>query len=289
MISVAIYVRLSKEDEDRDAHESESIGNQKAMLSDYCKERNWDIYDIYCDEDYSGGDRNRPDFNRMLSDCKNGRVNIVLCKSQSRFSREMEVVERYIHNKFIDWNVRFIGVVDRADSHDIANKKARQISGLINEWYLEDASENVRKTLQSKMRRGEFIGSFASYGYLKDPENKNHLIIDEYASQIVRDIFEWYLQGWGYKTIVKRLNELGIPNPALYKQQNHNYTHFHDSQSMTKGLWTNPSVYRILRNEIYTGTLVQGKTQNTSYKNKKKKFIPEGEWVKIPNCHEPYL
>jgi len=292
MVNVAIYARLSDEDRDKqhETDESESIQNQKAMLGDYCKERNWEVFDIYCDEDYSGIDRNRPEFNRLLADCENGYINIVLCKSQSRFSRDMEVIEKYIHNKFLEWNVRFIGVVDRADSFDAANKKARQINGLINEWYLEDTSENIRKTLDNKRKRGEFTGSFAPYGYLIDPANKNHLIIDDYAAPIVRDIFEWYLQGWGYRKIVMKLNEVGIPNPTLYKQQqNSRYVNAHADKSPSKGLWTHSTVYNVIRNETYTGMLVQAKSHHISYKNRKRKSVPKEEWVRVPNCHEPII
>ena len=292
MVNVAIYTRLSDEDRDKqhESDESESIQNQKAMLSDYCKERNWDIFDIYCDEDYSGIDRKRPDFNRMLADCEKGFINIVLCKSQSRFSRDMEVIEKYIHNKFLEWNVRFVGVVDRADSFDVANKKARQINGLINEWFLEDTSENIRKTLHSKRKRGEFTGSFAPFGYLVNPENKNHLIIDEYAAPIVRDIFNWYLQGWGYRKIVIHLNELGIPNPTAYKKRlNSKYVNSCAERSPSYGLWTSSTIFRLIRNEFYTGNLAQGKSHFVSYKNRKKIKVPKDEWIRVSDCHEPII
>ncbi|MCL1867152.1 MAG: recombinase family protein [Oscillospiraceae bacterium] len=294
MVNAAIYTRLSHEDTDRDnqhlTDESESIQNQKAMLGDYCKEKGWNVFDSYCDEDFSGIDRNRPEFNRLLSDCESGCIDVVLCKSQSRFSRDMEVIEKYIHNKFLEWNVRFVSIVDRADSHDIANKKARQINGLINEWYLEDVSENIRKTLDNKRKRGEFTGSFAPYGYLVDPDNKNHLVKDEYAAPIVRDIFDWYNQGWGYRKIVMRLNSLEIPNPTLYKQrQNSRYVNPNTEKSASKGLWTQSTVYNIIRNENYTGTLVQGKSHFVSYKNRKKKKVPQEEWIRVQDCHEPII
>lgn len=292
MVSVAIYVRLSDEDRDKrhQTDESESIQNQKAMLSDYCKERNWDIYDVYCDEDYSGIDRNRPDFRRMLKDCENGYVSVVLCKSQSRFSRDMEVIEKYIHNKFLEWDVRFVSIVDRADSFDLANKKARQINGLINEWYLEDTSENIRRTLQNKRQRGEFTGSFSPYGYLIDPNDKNHLVIDPITAPVVRDIFEWYLQGWGYRKIVLKLNESGLPSPTSYKQQiNSKYVNVNESKSPSKGLWTHSTIYTIIRNENYTGTLVQGKSSFVSYKNRKKKKVPKEDWIRVKGCHEPII
>ena len=292
MMNVAVYVRLSDEDKDKrhETDESESIQNQKAMLSDYCRERNWDIFDIYCDEDYSGADRNRPAFNRMLSDCESGLVDIVLCKSQSRFSRDMEVIERYIHNRFLAWKVRFISVVDRADSFDVSNKKARQINGLINEWVLEDASENIRKTLQSKKKRGEFTGSFAPYGYIRNLDDKHKFIIDTNTAPVVRDIFNWYLQGWGYRKIVMKLNALCIPNPTLYKQQqNSRYENPNAERSPSKGLWTQSSVYKIIHNEVYSGVLVQGKSRNISYKNNKKESIPEKDWIRVPDCHEPII
>ena len=128
-MNVAIYVRLSDEDRDKlqKEDESESIQNQKSMLKDYCKERNWTIYDIYNDENFSGIDSSRPEFNRMISDCKNGNIYIVLCKSQSRFSRDAVLIETYLHDKFIEWGIRFIGVVDHADTNDKGNKKSRQI------------------------------------------------------------------------------------------------------------------------------------------------------------------
>lgn len=292
MANVAIYLRLSDEDRDKKfkTDESESIQNQKSMLREYCIERHWDIYDIYCDEDYSGIDKNRPEFNRMLKDCEQGKIDIVLCKSQSRFSRDMEIIERYIHNKFLEWNVRFISVVDHADSNDISNKKARQINGLINEWYLEDASENIRKTLKHKREQGEFTGSFAPYGYLVDPENKNHLIVDKKTAPVVRDIFDWYLQGWGYRKIVMELNNRHIPNPSEYKRQiKSKYVNKNEENSYSSGLWTHSTIYTIIRNETYTGSLIQGKSHNVSYKNKKRKPVPEEDWIKVENTHEPII
>lgn len=292
MVNVAIYLRLSDEDRDKKhkSDESESIQNQRSMLREYCVNRGWDIYDIYCDEDYSGADKSRPDFNRMIKDCESGFINVVLCKSQSRFSRDMEMVEKYIHNKFIEWGVRFIGVVDNADSANISNKKARQINGLINEWYLEDVSENIRKTLKHKREQGEFTGSFAPYGYAIDPNNKNHLIVDENVAPIVRNIFDWYLQGWGYRKIVLELNNRHIPNPTAYKNQiNSKFKNSHTNDCYGYGLWTHTTIYRILRNETYRGVLVQGKTHTVSYKNKKIKYLPPEEWIRVEGTHEAII
>ena len=154
-ILCAIYTRLSKEDEDKQQPESESIQNQKSLLISYAVERGWDIYHIYCDEDYSGADSLRPDFNKMIEAAKEKKFQIILCKSQSRFTRDMELVEKYIHGLFPIWGIRFIAVADNADTEIKGNKKARQINGLINEWYLEDLSENIRMVFDMKRRQGQ--------------------------------------------------------------------------------------------------------------------------------------
>ena len=154
-ILCAIYTRLSKEDDGRQRTESESIQNQKSLLTHYAIERGWEIYAIYCDEDFSGVDGARPDFNRMIEAARQKKFQIVLCKSQSRFTRDMELVEKYIHGLFPVWGIRFIAVADSADTEVKGNKKARQINGLVNEWYLEDLSENIRMVFDLKRREGE--------------------------------------------------------------------------------------------------------------------------------------
>lgn len=289
-MKVAIYVRLSDEDRMKKtvADESESIQNQKSMLINYCLERRWEIYNIYCDEDYSGADSNRPEWNRMIRDCEAGKIDIVLCKTQSRFSREMEIVERYIHNKFVEWGVRFIGMVDNADTDDARNKKARQINGLINEWYLEDLSDNIRRTLTHKKQNGEYTGSFAPYGYAVDPLDKNHLIVDPYAADIVREIFDLYVKGNGYISIAKTLNSRGVLNPSLYKRAMGSKFQTNNSQ-LTSKVWTDSTIYRIIRREVYIGHLVQGMRKKVSYKSKKTVKVPEGEWIRVENTHEPII
>ena len=170
-MKAAIYCRLSKEDEDK-IGESESIQNQKSMLLQYALENGFDIYQIYSDEDYSGIDRNRPAFNAMIEAASEHKFDVVLAKTQSRFTRDMELVEKYLHGKFMEWGIRFIAVVDHVDTNDTANKKSRQINGLINEWYLEDLSTNVRSVLDHKRKEGLFIGSFCTVWILQRPECK---------------------------------------------------------------------------------------------------------------------
>ena len=289
MKKVAIYARLSDEDRDKKlkTNDSESIQNQKSMLISYALDKGWEIFNIYSDDDYSGADQNRPDFVKMLKDCEDGKIDIVLCKSQSRFSRELEVIEHYVHGKFLEWNIRFISIVDNADTDVAGNKKARQINGLINEWYLEDLSDNIKKTLSHKRVKGEFVGSFAPYGYKKNLENKNQLLIDEVAANVVRMIFEMYKLGRGYRYIAKHLNELCIPSPTEYKKLNG--SKFVCANVKSKTLWTTDTIKLILQNETYIGSLVQGKNANISYKNKKKRAIPKEEWVVVKDCHEAII
>lgn len=191
---VAIYCRLSEEDRNKQSEEddSKSIQNQKSMLLKYSLDNDWDVYDIYSDDDYTGSDRYRPDFNRLLKDAENKKFDIVLCKTQSRFTRELELVEKYIHGLFPLWGIRFLSIVDNADTDNKGNKKSRQINGLVNEWYLEDMSDNIRSVLTDRRKDGYHIGAFALYGYEKDPNQKGHLIIDEEAAKIVREVFELF-------------------------------------------------------------------------------------------------
>ena len=180
MSKAAIYCRLSEEDQNKASAEddSASIQNQKSMLLQYAIQQGWEVFHIYSDDDYTGSDRNRPEFSRLLADAQAHKFDIILCKTQSRFTRELELVEKYIHGLFPLWGIRFVSIVDNADTDNKGNKKSRQINGLINEWYLEDLSTNVRSVLDHKRKEGLFIGSFARYGYCKDPNAKGKLIID---------------------------------------------------------------------------------------------------------------
>lgn len=290
MIKVAIYCRLSDEDKNKtnSLDDSESIQNQKSMLNKYAIEQEWDIYKIYSDDDYSGLDNERPEWNQMLKDAEAGRFNIVLCKSQSRFTRDMELVEKYLHYKFIEWNIRFIGLTDNSDTSNKGNKKQRQIIGLTNEWYCEDVSDNIRAVFYVKRNEGKFIGSFATYGYLKAPDDKNQLIVDEDAAQVVRMIFDWYLEGYGTQHIAFMLNERGISNPTKHKQDA-GLNFKNASQNNDLGLWNKTTVKRILKNEMYIGNMVQGKRKKISYKSKKIVSTSRNQWFKVENRHEPIV
>ena len=286
-ILCAIYTRLSKEDEDKHQPESESIQNQKNLLTRYAMDHGWAIYAIYCDEDFSGIDSDRPDFNRMIQAAKQKKFQIILCKSQSRFTRDMELVEKYIHGLFPIWGIRFIAVADNADTEVKGNKKARQINGLVNEWYLEDLSENVRMVFDLKRREGKYIGGFPIYGYRKDPADKNHIIPDPEAAEVVRQIYRWSMEGHGRQNIAYLLNQQGIPNPTRYKAER-GWTCNHPIKN-DFGLWNKVTVGRILTNEMYTGVMIQGRRRKVSYKSKVIIDTPEDQWYRVEGTHEAII
>lgn len=256
-------------------------------MTHYAIDHGWDIYSIYCDEDYSGADSLRPDFNRMLAAAKAKKFQIVLCKSQSRFTRDMELVEKYIHGLFPIWGIRFIAVADNADTEVKGNKKARQINGLVNEWYLEDLSENVRMVFDLKRREGQYIGGFPIYGYKKDPANKNHIIIDPEAAEVVRQIFQWSLEGHGKQNIAAMLNDAGVPNPTRYKAER-GWTCNHPAKN-DFGLWNKTTIWRILHNEMYTGVMIQGRRKKVSYKSKVLIDVPKDQWYRVEGTHEAII
>lgn len=287
----ALYVRLSKEDIDKEADFSQSIINQRLLLTDYALEHGYQIVDVYIDEDYSGLYDDRPEFDRLLRDAKIGKFSIVIAKSQSRFTRSMEHLEKYIHHDFVMLGIRFIGIVDGIDTNIKGNKKARQIYGLTNEWYSEDLSESIRIVFQQKMKAGQFIGAFAPYGYLKNPEDRHKFIIDRYAAEVVRKIYHLYLQGFSIKRICHILEDDGIPNPTVYKaQQGLTYQNMKSQEFGQKyNLWSETTVKRILKNETYIGKLIQGTCEKLSYKDKRVVSVPKEKWIIIDNHHEPII
>ncbi|MDL2218271.1 recombinase family protein [Christensenellaceae bacterium OttesenSCG-928-M15] len=288
-MKAAIYCRLSEEDRVK-AHaldESRSMQNQRTMLLQFAAKEGIEVYEIYSDEDYAGADRNRPAFNRLLKDAALKKFDVVLCKSQSRFTRELEIVEKYIHGYFEEWGIRFISLVDHADTAVKSNKKSRQINGLINEWYLEDLSENIKKTLIARRQAGYFIGAFAPYGYQKDPAQRGRLMIDEEAAQIVREIYRLYLDGYGKTAIARLLNARGIPNPSEYKRQKG--LRYKQPENKRGSLWKYHTVSDILQNETYIGNLVQGRYKSISYKTHKNRPVEKEDWIRAENTHEPIV
>ena len=292
MNKAAIYCRLSKEDYDKinDGDESESIINQRLLLSEYALDHCFHIYDVYIDDDFSGLYNDRPAFEKLIEDAKLLKFNIVLAKSQSRFTRNMEHVEKYLHNYFPLLGIRFIGVVDGTDTFVKSNKKTRQINGLVNEWYCEDLSDNIKAVFKEKMKKGQFLGSFVCYGYKRDPKDRHKIIIDEKAAKVVKQIFELSSKGYGVDTIAQKLTALNIPTPTTYKQQlGLKYKNPREHTYSQNGMWSPTTLKRILNNETYIGTLIQGREKKVSYKSKKVVIAPKDEWIIIENNHEPII
>jgi DNA invertase Pin-like site-specific DNA recombinase len=280
-MKVAIYCRLSVEDEKKFG-DSESIKNQLILLEDYVKNFDYEIYDYYIDDNYSGLDRNRPAFRRLIEDARNHYFEMVLCKNQSRFTRDLEIAEKYFHELFPLWGIRFIGVGDGVDTALRSGKKLRQLNGLINEWYCEDLSENIRMVLKTKMQHGQFIGSFACYGYVKGEHHQ--LEIDAPAADVVKQIFNWYENGDSMAKIARKLTDKKIPSPSEYKRQSG--SSFRSPKMNDK--WSVSTIKRILHDETYIGTLVQGRVSKMSCKSHYMKPVPKEEWIRIED-HHPFI
>ncbi len=286
----AIYLRLSKEDgdvADGGRLESNSISNQKDLIMDYVgKHPEIQIHSVRVDDGYSGVDFNRPNFQLMLQDIKAGEVDCVIVKDLSRFGRNYIETGRYIEKLFPMMGVRFIAVNDYYDSleNNHGNEMIVPFKNLINDAYSRDISIKIRSSLEVKRKRGDYTGAFVVYGYQKFLENKNKLVLDEYAAEVVRDIFKMKLLGMSQLAIAAVLNENGILSPLAYKNSIgiHLKTTF-DNGDMPK--WTYVSVTRILTNPMYTGVLVQGKQTTPNYKVKTRILKPKDQWIMIENNH----
>lgn len=288
----AMYLRLSRDDGDSFKSESGSITNQKGLIRDYIrKQPDMELYDIYSDDGFSGSNFLRPEFKRMIADIEAGRVNCVIVKDLSRFGRDYIETGRYLQKIFPSLGVRFIALADNYDSFFADRGESSivlPVKNFINDSYCRDISVKVKSGLEARRRNGEFISPFAVYGYAKDPEDKNHLIIDEYAAVNVRNIFKWKIEGMAVSAIVKRLDSLGVLPPREYKKSMG--VKFNGGFSGTgRSLWSSASVKRILTNEVYLGHLVQGKSQKINYKVQKVIAKPEKEWIRAEHTHEAII
>lgn len=286
-----LYLRLSKEDVDkmRKGDDSASIQNQRALLLDYAAEKGFEVLAIYSDDDESGLYDDRPDFEKMMRSARAGEFDVIIAKTQARLSRNMEHIERYLHHDLPNMGIRFIGVVDGVDTDHAGNKKSRQINGLVNEWYCEDLSANIRSALKIKMKEGQFIGSSCCYGYLKDPKDHNHLIVDEYAADVVKKIYRLYIQGYGKAKIASILSAEGILIPTRYKREILGMNFKNGRELETTKNWSYQTVHAILNNETYLGNLIQNKANKISYKDRKRRYLPKDQWIIVPNTHEAII
>ena len=295
---VAIYIRLSKEDA-RCFDESESVTNQRKIIEDHIAAFHdgdeYMVVDQYVDDGISGTtDDERDDFQRMLSDIRGGRVNCVIVKDLARSFRNYSDQGYYLDDWFPRYNVRFISLFHQSlDSYkDPQNMRsiAVPIQGVLNENHCAETSDKVREVFDMKRRKGEHIGSFAVYGYRKDPNDKNALVIDEQAACIVRGIFTMFLEGMSKNAIVHYLNDHAVPCPSLYKRECLGLKYQNPQMNQVKRpLWCAMTVTSILKNRMYCGDMVQGRYRMKSYKVHVQELVPKDEWYIVENTHEAII
>ena len=288
---VAVYIRLSRED-GRD--ESESVINQKKILKEYLESQfdgQYEIVDFYVDDGLTGTDDSRESFMRMFQDIEAGRVNCVLVKTLSRAFRNYADQGYYLEYYFPQKNVRFISTgdpkVDTYTNPEAITGLEVPITGLMNDRFAAKTSSDIRRTFDHKRRNGEFIGAFAPYGYLKDPKNKNKLILDEEVVPIKREMLQWFIHdGMSLNGIAHRLNEQGVLNPTAYKRSK-GLRYTNPKANENDGMWTGQTVRRVLIDKVNLGHMVQGKNRIVSYKVHDQIRVPEDEWFVKENMHEP--
>ena len=284
--NTACYLRLSREDGDKT--ESDSIANQRKLLEQYISGRSdLILVEFYQDDGYTGTNFDRPAFRRMEEDLKQGKVNCVLVKDLSRFGRDYIEMGRYLEREFPAWGVRFIAVNDHVDSLRGRYDMMLPLKNLFNTQYARDISEKVRSSLRAKQQRGEFIGGFASYGYRKDPRNRNHLVVDLPAAQVVRQVFNLFEQGAGQVEIARRFNREGIPSPSQYKRDmGERYTN--GRQLPQTAYWTYATVHRMLQNRMYAGDMEQGRYASAVMGGKVRKRDRK-DWIVVRDTHEAII
>lgn len=276
--NVGIYCRLSKDDDLRGG-ESSSISTQKIMLEKFVKDSGWAVYDLYIDDGYSGTNFQRPDFQRMIEDVENSKIDMVVVKDLSRLGRNYILTGQYTEIFFPNRNVRFIALDDGVDTIKSDNDIA-PFRNILNELYAKDISKKVRSAVRAKKQKGDFLSNYAPYGYQKDPKNKNHLIVEESGAEVVRQIFEMARNDMGSKKICKVLNDEGVLTPINHRRK----LLYGTPPKMAR--WNAESVISILRNRIYLGEMVQGIYECARFKSTTAKRKPKEEWIITPNTHE---
>ena len=284
----AIYCRLSREDGDK--VESNSIASQRAICEDYIARH--DDLELVCepfiDDGYSGVSFNRPQFKELEEAVRRGRIDCIVVKDLSRFSRNYIDGGRYLEKIFPQLGIRFIAINDAYDSltgDPQSDSFVIPFKNLINDSYCKDISMKIRSSLEVKQKNGEFVGSFAPYGYMKAPDNRNQLIVDEDVRETVQMIFSLYKDGVSIGRIADRLNQMGVLSPMEYK---HSKGEKYDTvfKRGETALWTYKAVQRILSNEVYIGVLAQGKRGTPNHKVRVVQKKDESEWIKVENAHE---
>ena len=282
----ALYCRLSSDD--AYLGESGSIQTQRTLLTQYCKENNIPVYDVYVDDGFSGTNFERPDFKRMLLDLENHKANLVIVKDLSRFGREYAQMGMYIENDFEDWNIRFISIGENIDTLNGTDGILMPITNVINSQYAKECSRKTRQAHRALAKEGKFIGSRAPFGYMKDPADRHHLIVDPEAAEIVKNIFKMFCDGIGYVRMTKILREKKILNPQAYFNKN-NPEYYKSDYWRQDFDWHATSIRTILNNPVYLGQTTFGRTKVKGRTKKKKVAVDESEWIVVENTHEPII
>ena len=282
----ALYCRLSQEDELKG--DSNSIQNQRAILEKYANDNGFENIEVFVDDGYSGVSFNRPDFQRLLEMMEQGKVATLITKDLSRLGRNYIEVGQYTEMLFPRWDVRYIAINDNYDSLYSEGNELAPFKNLFNEWYARDTSKKIRAVVKAKAERGERVGTVVPYGYRKDPDVKGHLLVNEDTAPVVRLIFSLCAEGKGPKVIANILREKQILKPTAYRYQTSGkYGATTDTEDIYG--WNDRTVAGILDNEIYLGHTINCRTTVVSYKDKRKKDIPESEWYRFENTHEAII
>ena len=289
------YIRLSKEDLLRGRDESNSVINQRRLLEQYHQTHLDEFYDgteqdVYVDDGKTGTDTDREDFQRLLADVYSGRINCVIVKDLSRLSRNYTDAGNLIENLFVRLNVRFISLAEGVDSYrnpDSVSNIIVPITNVMNDQYCYQTSKKIRQVFDMKRRNGEFIGSYAPYGYVKDPNDKHALLVDPEAAEVVKSIFSLFLSGMNKRGITYYLNDHGTLCPTAYKQQQG--LKYNAPNAQGNPMWSTITIDTILKNRVYVGDMVQGRQRVKSYKIHIQEKVPEEEWFIVENTHEAII
>ncbi len=289
LYNAALYIRLSRED--GDGIESNSVANQRQLLREFA-DNDINIVSVheFVDDGYTGTDLNRPSFQKMMEKVNDGTINCVVVKDLSRLGRNYIELGRLTEIVFPQKRVRFVALSDGIDTlrpQSASTSIIVPFKNLLNDEYSRDISSKIRTALDTRRKNGAFIGSFPSYGYKKDEKDTTRLIIDEQTAPIVRRIFDMYIDGMGKHTIARTLNAEGILSPSAYKKKA--YPSYRCPNQNASSLWSFSSVDRILKNEIYVGDMVQGKTQMMSHRIHTPIKKDRDDWIVVKNTHDPII
>ena len=279
---VALYIRLSKEDENEGP--SQSVQNQESLLQEFVQQNRLSVYDTYIDDGWSGTNFDRPSFQRLIADIEAKRVNMVITKDLSRLGRDYIMTGHYMERYFPEHRVRYISLLDGIDTGvDSTANDITPFRAILNDMYAKDISKKIKSVKRDKQRKGQFIGGKPVYGYKMHPTEKNKIVIDKEVAPVVRRIFALALSGMSCRQIAAFLNQEGVPTPATYAHLSI------DRSGPYTGLWSGERISDMLQNETYIGNMVQGRSVKISYKSKKCLRQSPENWVVVEGTHEPII